>query len=59
MTFISAKYLRELIRELAEDGMSREELTAFVDEAIRLSYEDPSKALEISYQDLDELERMP
>lgn len=50
--------LREMIREIAEDGFDRDDLTAFVDEAICLSYEEPSEAIRRSERDLDEFDSL-
>jgi len=50
--------LRELIRELAEERTDRDELIRYVQDAIRLSYENPPEALVRSKQDLREYDRI-
>jgi hypothetical protein len=51
--------VRELIRELQEDGIGREELERFLRDAVDLSFEDPAAAFERSARDLEEYDRLP
>ncbi|HVT88614.1 MAG TPA: hypothetical protein VHD56_07170 [Tepidisphaeraceae bacterium] len=54
----SLMFLREVIREMAEDGFDRDDLAAFIHQAMVLSYDHPDEAERQSARDLDELENM-
>ena len=50
--------LREMIRELAEEKIDRDELVQHVHDAIQLSYENPAQALARSKRDLRDYDRI-